>query len=653
MLPVILFHAGISGFAGGFVGVDIFFVISGYLITLIIHIEIREHRFSIVNFYERRARRILPALFAVCVVSIACAWPWMLPEGMDRFGESVSAVTVFSSNLLFWHHAGYFDAASEVKPLIHTWTLAVEEQFYVFFPLILIALRRLSSQRLLWVLIALWLVSIGLSEYTAYHFQTTDFFLLPTRAWELGTGAIIAVGIPGAGRLGRRATAEIGSVAGIALIIYAIAAYDSTVPFPSLWALAPVIGSALIIVFARRETIVGTILCSRPFVGIGLISYSAYLWHQPIFAYLRIRSLNQVPDTTLLAASAASILIAYVSWRHIERPFRDKRQTSRRTIFAAGAAGSAALFAFGVGAHVTDGFPSRLAPKALSILNYTQHQKDIRYKCEASSSDFIRPEDACTRGADTDPTIAIWGDSHAAAVSKPLADDLETHGVSFKELSSSGCMPTTGYRIVGAETRCTRYTPLAYKYLISHNNIKTVILIARYAIPFTGESFNNGRGGVDHDGGHYAVPTDAEYSNDRERADALGKQIMRTTQTLLDHGKHVVIVYPIPEAGWYVPDHMAKLIRYGAAGGDDLWTPIDAYRKRNKGVFRQLDRLPHNDDVIRVYPAKAFCDDDGRCSLASEGKPLYTDQSHVNEIGGHLVTSQIVSKMAATGWIPN
>ena len=256
----------------------------------------------------------------------------MLPDEFKDFAQSLVAINVFASNILFWQESGYFAAAAELKPLLHTWSLAVEEQFYVIFPLFLLLCRRLTRNRLLALLLVLTVLSLALAQWASATHPVANFYLLPTRAWELGVGAILAVTVKNwIHRDGP--VAQIGSAAGLAMIVYAIFAFDATVPFPSVWALIPVLGTALIIACARPSTLVGTVLSWRPIVGVGLISYSAYLWHQPLFAFARIRFLNEVTPATYLVLSVVALGLAYLSWRFVERPFRNKTQFSRRQIF--------------------------------------------------------------------------------------------------------------------------------------------------------------------------------------------------------------------------------------------------------------------------------------------------------------------------------
>lgn len=346
--PVVLFHANIPGFGGGFLGVDVFFVISGYLITSLIAAEMAEGRFSIVNFYERRARRILPALFTVVLATIIAAPIILPPDSLRDFGMSVIAVATFLSNILFWQQSGYFGSVSEETPLLHTWSLAVEEQFYIIFPLFLLLAFPIGRIRLTLTLIGIVLISLGLAEWGWRNAGDADFFLAPTRAFELLLGSLIALQ-PRERWLSRlpRPAIEIAAFSGLLLLTGSFVVFTEATPHPSFLTLAPVLGTALIIMFADTDTRCGRLLSLPLFVGIGLLSYSIYLWHQPLFAFARVLGggqLGMIEDILLIAASVG---LAWLSWRYIERPFRRKSRFRRSTIFIASLSGTAALIALG------------------------------------------------------------------------------------------------------------------------------------------------------------------------------------------------------------------------------------------------------------------------------------------------------------------
>lgn len=375
VMPVVLFHAGFTTFSGGFVGVDVFFVISGYLITTIILSEMAQGSFSLINFYERRARRILPAVFLVMLISLLFAWLFLMPSDMKLFCKSLVAVSSFSSNILFWSEAGYWDIANEIKPLLHTWSLAVEEQYYVLFPLFLMLMWRYRKRWIFGILILFAGISLAAAQWGAHHMPSATFYLLPTRVWELAIGACIAfyffLGIPVIGSLlAHKFVAEIFGLIGLLMIGYATFIFDEKTPFPSLYALVPTIGAGLIITFSSSQTIVGRLLGTRPIVAIGLISYSAYLWHQPLFAFVRYMSFSEPKYSVFLGLIIFTLLLSYLSWRFVEKPFRNKRRYGRKKIFILSLAGSLAASGVGLAGIYFDGFNQRSMYTNLFVNNY-------------------------------------------------------------------------------------------------------------------------------------------------------------------------------------------------------------------------------------------------------------------------------------------
>ena len=269
VIPVILYHAGFKLFSGGYVGVDVFFVISGYLITTIILAELGAGTFSLIHFYERRARRILPALFVVMFACLPFAWFWLLPDAMKQFSESLVAVNAFASNILFWRTSGYFNTATELKPLIHTWSLAVEEQYYVLFPLFLMLTWKLGKRWMVGLLAIVFVISLAGAQWLLATHPSFNFFMLPTRCWELLIGAFIAFYYARHNiKKHNHNIEQLGSLFGLLLIAYCVFAYDNQTPFPSIYALVPTLGAAFIIIFATHKTVVGRLLGSKLFVAI-------------------------------------------------------------------------------------------------------------------------------------------------------------------------------------------------------------------------------------------------------------------------------------------------------------------------------------------------------------------------------------------------
>ncbi|CAA6825423.1 MAG: O-antigen acetylase [uncultured Thiotrichaceae bacterium] len=360
VVPVILFHAGIQGFSGGFVGVDIFFVISGYLITSIIVAELETGDFTISGFYERRARRILPALFFVILVSLPLAWWLLLPHELVAFGRSIIAVMVFASNILFWQESDYFATDSELIPLLHTWSLAVEEQYYIIFPILLLVCWKLGLRWVTAILATIAVISLGLAEWGWRHDASGNFYLLPSRVWELMAGAGCALYLSNkpqpTGTL-----SQVLSLSGLGLLMLSILWLDDTIPFPGIYAILPVLGTALIILFAHQGNWTGKLLSLPALVGIGLVSYSAYLWHQPMFAFARLYYAEEPGLVIMSGLAVLTFGLAFISWRFVERPFRQRQNFSRKQIFIMALMGSIAFVLIALAFIMLEGIPARFA----------------------------------------------------------------------------------------------------------------------------------------------------------------------------------------------------------------------------------------------------------------------------------------------------
>lgn len=439
VLPVILFHAGIGLFSGGFVGVDVFFVISGYLITSIIVTELDRDSFSLARFYERRARRILPALFFVALTCLPFAWLWMFPQELKDFSQSLMAVAVFASNILFWQESGYFDSPALLKPLLHTWSLAIEEQYYLLFPLLLLLVWRFGRKRVVLLLAVLAASSLILAQWGALHKPAATFFLLPTRGWELLLGGFIAIYHSGPlprRQAGGKHLGEAAGIAGILLIFAAVFAFDETTPFPSFYTLLPTLGTALIILYATPDTLIGRLLSARLLVGIGLISYSAYLWHQPFFAFARLRSAEPPSTILMLGLAAASLVAAWVSWRFVETPFRRKSAFTRGQVFSLALVASVAVLGLGAWGQISKDFKTLFIEYRLDEAEreiFLALERDTgglltddmvdngqcRFWAERVTPSFAERFTTCVQAHG--PAIVVLGDSHAMNIYNALA----------------------------------------------------------------------------------------------------------------------------------------------------------------------------------------------------------------------------------------
>lgn len=469
VVPVILFHAGFEAFGGGFVGVDVFFVISGYLITSIILSELEQEKFSIVNFYERRARRILPALFLVMFFCVPFAWMWFLPGDMKDFSQSLAAVSAFSSNILFWRESGYFDAAAEFKPLLHTWSLAVEEQYYVFFPILLLCAWQFGRRWVLILLVAVCVASFVFAQWASVAKPSAAFYLLPARGWELLIGAFAAFYLSRPTRVEfGRSVSEIGGWLGVGLLLYSVFAYSKSTPFPGIYALVPTVGAVFIILFATYQTSVGKLVGNKAFVGIGLISYSAYLWHQPLFAFSRYKGLTESHKLEFIGLSILSLLLAFLSWKYVEAPFRNKRLIGRINVFLFGLFGTVFFISIGLFGHLKSGDIGRLNDEQMKFLSHFENElpswnyftkNGISEKYRDDCNFYDIPMYRSGRATNVPRTsisvncftsnkvngkqVFIWGDSHAQqlnyGLSKAFGDEVDV-----LQVASSGCSAMLG-----------------------------------------------------------------------------------------------------------------------------------------------------------------------------------------------------------------
>ncbi len=453
VVSVILFHAGFTAFSGGFFGVDIFFVISGYLITKLIAEELENGTFSLLNFYERRVRRIIPALLFVMLCTLPFAWFWMIPQDLEDFSRSLISIPFFLSNFLFYSTSDYFSTSSEFKPLIHTWSLAVEEQYYILFPLFLMFIWKLGKKWSIFLLSIIAIASFIIAKNNSLTKPLFAFYMLQSRAFEILIGSITALLFKYKKELfNKKFSLKIEkyklkieqslSFAGLAMMIYAILFFDKNTQNVTFFSLIPVIGTALVLAFATNNNFVGKLLGYKIFVGIGLISYSAYLWHQPLLAFARLKTIdNNLSQIFLIFLCLISFLLAFFSWKYIENPFRNKSKITRKILFISTLSISLILILIGLTIFKNNGFKNRLNSEQQKIISF-QNNDDLRKQVrenicslepEYTFHDF-KPE--CYIGK-TNNTYLIWGDSLAATSYiglKSIHDDT-------LQLTASSCHP--------------------------------------------------------------------------------------------------------------------------------------------------------------------------------------------------------------------
>ena len=625
VLPVIMFHAGSPWFSGGYVGVDVFFVISGYLITSIILNEKASGKFTISGFYERRARRILPALFLVMLVCLLPSWLWMMPKQLKEFAHSLVAVSLFGSNILFWRTSGYFDTATEEKPLLHTWSLGVEEQYYVLFPLMVILMWRLGRRNLAWILVIFALASLGLTEFAVRRDPMANFYLAPTRAWELLIGSSLAFAtfaVPLHVRAGR-AMSQAFAALGLLMIVAAVVEFDKTTPVPGYRALLPTLGTALVLAFATEGTHTARLLSQKWIVGAGLISYSAYLWHQPLFAFARIRLHDKPSPLVFGLLGALSMVLAYFTWRYVEAPFRDRKRFGRKPIFVVSFLGSLLFIAIGLGGHSFNGYPERFSLSTRELLDTAIHSP-MRGACHTRGSDFLSPSRACTY-FNQNVTWAALGDSHIVEPAYVLADMLRSRGQGLLHLSFSGCPPAL--LVDAAQAGCTSWLNRSLERLELDHRIVNVLVGFRYSTYLFGDQLES----------YPNLPDEGLRLGSlgvAESREAFWRNFEAIVARLRKAKKRVFVLLPIPELGHDIQKHiLAKTI---GRSDYNIGTPRPYFTARNRYIDDKFKTLDWGTDLVAVVPSEALCDREN-CYAVVEGKAMYFDDDHLSLAGARKV----------------
>lgn len=602
VVPVVLFHAGAAGFSGGYVGVDVFFVISGYLITSVILKDQAEGRFSILSFYERRIRRIIPALLVVMATTLMMAALVMLPSDLEMTAKSAVAALLFVSNIFFWRSGGYFGGESDEKPFLHTWSLAVEEQYYILFPILMILVFRMKPRLRIVLLTLLAAGSLGVAVLGMQMNKALPvFYLLPSRAWELLIGAILACGaVPG---LGRKARSIAGAV-GCGLILFAVFTYTDKTPFPGLAALPPCVGAFLIILAGRDgDHLLTRVLTDRRVVFLGLISYSLYLWHWPVLVFMRYVAIRPLSPIESAVAVLLSVALGVLSWRYVEAPFR--RGMSIRRVGLVTSAAAAVMAVGACGLIVADGAPSRFSPE----VNALNAATGTMYKCEVTDYVPFGTYYGCPVNlASRDPsraTALIWGDSHAQMYIPGIEPLLKARGLTGFLVPMNGCPPLATQNVNHA---CWTQNERNFQAIRRHS-AGTVILAMNWA-GYRDIEF------LTHDG-----------HRPGDRFSALVGALDETVQALRASGKRVVIVGPIPTPGYPLASVASRSLAYGRGMAFPVNVPAEAFEDDFRPVFAYLAAASSDPGVVVYYPHRRLC---GRvCDFIIDGRPIFAD-------GGHL-----------------
>jgi len=631
VLSVLLFHNGVTAFSGGYVGVDIFFVISGYLITAIIVREIETGDFSIGQFYERRFRRILPALVVVIMFTFLAGTILFDATQLKALAKSVSATALFSSNILFHLQSGYFDAPSELKPLLHTWSLAVEEQFYIFFPLLLIWLAKSGSKKY-----TLWLIPLAIfsciASIAGIEFSPSGtFYLLPTRAWEFLIGSILAIHtLP---HIKQPLTRDILATTGLVLISFSLFAYTPNTNFPGIAAIAPTVGAALIIYAGAGGTPwVSRVLSFKPVVFIGLISYSLYLWHWPLLVYTKYYAITEPQPLTITIMVIATFVLAIISWRYVETPFRKKKiLATRHHLLTVSLLTSAAIAGLGYIVVLNHGLPNRYeSDPAHKIATGDPEWKHWEH-CENIENRLSNNQDLCTIGRNSGTeSFIFWGDSHARAMASAIDLSAKRQGVTGRIATRSACPPLLSIDRPNS-TACYEFNEQVLQYIANKPTIQTVILAARWALSANGTRYKNESGPPVR-----LIDLQSDRDTHKTNVEILETGLRRTAEKLQSMGKTVVLVDPVPEVGFDVPSANFIAQITGRDANAIISPRLDEYLQRTKGVTNIFNSLKQ-DGIVKIINPSAYLCDNRRCKVVIDATPIYRDDDHLSTFGSKYI----------------
>ena len=594
---VVLYHCGFARFLpGGFVGVDIFIVISGFLITGIVQRSIDDKKFSILDFYGRRICRIFPALFVVYIFVAASSFSLLFIPDARQNGSNIISSVLFISNIYFYYTSGYFEAASEINPLLHTWSLSVEEQFYIFLPLALFFLRFVPRPTLTALLFVTAICSLIASIFVLSRDQSAAFYFVQYRAWELAIGSILAVHtssmvLPGKAR-------EAAAALGLALIAGSLFFITAEMPFPGLLALPVCLGTALLLFSGSQgPTLVGRFLALPPMQIVGLSSYSFYLWHWPIWV-MGAQIYDIRPVGMRLAAIVVSFVLALLSWQFIEKPFRFGKKRSPQVTIISGVAAMCAIAIVGISLGTVTAtywkYPKHIEEIA-SFTNYKAGESFRMGTCflTAHSTDFkLFRKDTCLQRSETKPNYLLIGDSHAAHAYAGLSQYPE---INVMQATASGCLPVSN---TSGEKFCTELVHYIFDNYLPHNRVDTIILAGRW-----------------------------------KESDFWG--LRNTVVYLQKFASSVVVLGPVAEYDIPLPRILAN-----AEYSGDAHLPGKHLQEEPFRLDLKLRELLNDGRTIYVSLAETLCPDRKCTTLAEDGTPVQFDYGHMTASGSRLVIAR-------------
>ena len=614
VISVILFHNGIPGFDGGYVGVDVFFVISGYLITQLLE-ESRDESAPrrLATFYVRRMRRILPALLATCLVTAIVAIALFTPDQLVNVGKFLAATPVMLSNVATWTRGDYFAPGVRQLPLSHLWSISVEEQFYLIYPLLLIAITRyrLPYRRLTLVVFAS--LSLALCVWASHRAPEANYVFAPTRAWELLLGGMLTIG--GVPRIGNRIAAEGLAVAGLLGIAIAVHFYTSAIRYPGTAAMLPCMASAALLATGSgpRPALVNRMLSWPPLVFVGLISYSLYLWHQPLLVFANYYYIAPLRPAATAALLVATLLVATASWRFIERPVRARiLMKSTRTLLVGVGVGSAGILLAGLVLWNSDGFPQRFPPQTRGLIVSMTATPELVRCVEEVSLEQVRAGRVCNYGSgDPSPKVLLWGDSHALAMMPAVKELAKAHGMHVYFVAKYNCLP------LFAPSNPTKIDTATDRYGCANFNTAVLEAVTRLEPEL-----------IILDGAWAAGEAPPRVPN-------VAAGIEQTVSRVGHHSRSICVVFAVPMLKYAVSDALFVARRRHIPDDFLRVSRADALAQ-HRDMEHDMRAVAERSGLTLVDPKDALCPADS-CLYKADDRSLYFDDSHLSVYGALYV----------------
>lgn len=634
-LSVFFYHLGFEAFGSGYSGVDVFFVISGYLIGGQILSSVQDGSFSFRDFYSRRFRRILPALYFVIISCMVVGYFWLLPYDYQYFFGAAFSAVIWLSNVWFMERIDYFNPEAAHDPLVHTWSLGVEEQFYLLAPLMLIFLLRLGRKWLNIALVSLSVISFALAIFLFENHPQSSFYLLHTRAWELLLG-IVASQVTWSIR--NVIVANIAQLLSLSVILLGVLIVPGGAAWPGFWTLLPVLGAFGLLICNRRNLAAPQVLSLTPVRWFGLISYSGYLWHQPVISFYEYKFDELDHFLEKIVVFSITLGLAYFSYRIVENPFRNGR-LSRRMASRVLWVGSFAIFLSALGAHFTLGYPHRMPSGISEVLDMKfsygpNHKRCLLVRDRVSGLDL---DTSCVLGADVEPKYVLLGDSHANRLADGLGAMLAENNESLRVFTLSSCLPVQNMRVFGQRIgeKCTEYNDMVLDYLDTHEEIEVAVMFAYW------------QNYLRENGGAFDVSFGSNVT-EYKRFELFFQNFVQTVNRITQNGRRLIIVSGVPVPGFDVPRRRAMDLWRGQEIVANEGFPLSKFlsvSERSRDIFTLANsEFAFPERVIVVDMSNEFCDDT-ICYTVLNGRMLYSDTNHPSLWGVDLIINKLEGRM--------